>query len=292
MAGPRDPWTGLEGLPTIPGMPTCQRCGETTPSGPGSASPAAPRWRHLRPGARSAKRVSVLFCDLVGCQPRRAARRRGCARAAQLVLRPPSHRPGALRRHRGEVHRRCGDGVVRRPERPRGRPGRAVRAALSIHQAIAAFNEADPTLDLHVRIGVTTGEALVAPDASPRGHGLWRRGQHRGPAAGGGGRRHPGRRDHLAGDRAGDAGQPRRSPPTKIDPVPAWQVVAPRRPRRRRRRRAGDPGRPGVSSTCCAVRSIVPAPPEPRRSSPWSASGDRQVGSSGSCCSRSRPSQS
>src|SRR4029453_11562687 len=40
-------------------------------------------------------------------------------------------------------------------------------AALAIRDAIADLNEEDPGLDLHVRIGVTTGEALVVLDAGP-----------------------------------------------------------------------------------------------------------------------------
>ena len=46
-------------------------------------------------------------------------------------------------------------------------PERAVRAAIAIQEAIAELNEADPSLALEVRIGVNTGEALVALDARP-----------------------------------------------------------------------------------------------------------------------------
>ena len=40
-----------------------------------------------------------------------------------------------------------------------------MRAALAICEPIAELNEAEPGMDLHVRIGVTTGEALVAASA-------------------------------------------------------------------------------------------------------------------------------
>src|SRR5262249_10078358 len=44
---------------------------------------------------------------------------------------------------------------------------RAVRAAFAILEAIDAANESRPDLDLHVRVAVTTGEALVMLDVSP-----------------------------------------------------------------------------------------------------------------------------
>ena len=85
-------------------------------------------------------------------------------------------------------------------------PERAVRAALAAREAVQELNEANPALDLHVRIAVNTGEAVVALDARPvrgRGHGRGRRRQHGRPSAGGrAGGRHPRRRDDLPGYRA------------------------------------------------------------------------------------------
>ena len=46
-------------------------------------------------------------------------------------------------------------------------PERAVRAALAIRQRVAAANEADPGRNLHVRVAVCTGEALIALGARP-----------------------------------------------------------------------------------------------------------------------------
>ena len=52
-------------------------------------------------------------------------------------------------------------------------PERAVRAALAIVEAVAELRESNPALDLHVRLGVNTGEALIALDADPlRGEGM------------------------------------------------------------------------------------------------------------------------
>ena len=52
-------------------------------------------------------------------------------------------------------------------------PARAVLAALAVRDAIAELNADDPSLELHVRVAVTTGEALVRLDARPeQGEGI------------------------------------------------------------------------------------------------------------------------
>src|SRR5437764_1452941 len=60
--------------------------------------------------------------------------------------------------------------------RGRGRLGgweRAARAGLRILEAITDLNQADPGLGLAVRVGVETGEAVVALGAAPElGEGL------------------------------------------------------------------------------------------------------------------------
>ena len=48
-------------------------------------------------------------------------------------------------------------------------PERAVRAALAARDAVQELNEANPSLDLHVRIAVNTGEVVVAIDLDPSG---------------------------------------------------------------------------------------------------------------------------
>ena len=47
-------------------------------------------------------------------------------------------------------------------------PERAVRAALAIADAIAELNRQAPSLDLAVRTGVNTGEAVVAYGSGPQ----------------------------------------------------------------------------------------------------------------------------
>ncbi len=105
---------------------------------------------------------------------------------------------------------------------------RAVRAALSILEGIAALNERDPGLDLQVRAAVCTGEAIVSVDAAPADAARdGRRGQHRGPAAvlctagrarGRGGDLPP----HTPCVRLPGTG--RLDAKGKRDPVPAWLV--------------------------------------------------------------------
>jgi class 3 adenylate cyclase/tetratricopeptide (TPR) repeat protein len=116
----------------------------------------------------------VLFCDLVGFT----------SRAEQLdiedvrgLLTPYYARLRAeLERFGGTVEKFIGDAVMAlfgAPVAHEDDPERAVRAALAIREAIAEFNDQDLNLDLHVRVGVTTGEALVALDARPaEGEGM------------------------------------------------------------------------------------------------------------------------
>jgi class 3 adenylate cyclase/tetratricopeptide (TPR) repeat protein len=65
----------------------------------------------------------------------------------------------------GTVEKFIGDAVVAVFGAPRAHEDdreRAVRAALAIRRAIDDLNEDEPWLDLHVRIGVATGESLVS----------------------------------------------------------------------------------------------------------------------------------
>jgi class 3 adenylate cyclase/tetratricopeptide (TPR) repeat protein len=158
-----------------PPMPVCQRCGEDNPERArfclGCAAPLAPA-----PGLRREERkvVSVLFCDLVGFT----------SRAEQLdvedvrgLLSPYYVRlRGELERFGGTVEKFIGDAVMAlfgAPVAHEDDPERAVRAALAIGEAIAEFNRQEADLGLHVRIGVTTGEVLVALDAQPsQGEGM------------------------------------------------------------------------------------------------------------------------
>ena len=70
----------------------------------------------------------------------------------------------------GTVEKFIGDAVVAvfgAPQAHEDDRERAVRAALAIRTAIDELNEDDPWLDLHVRIGVATGESLVTLARDP-----------------------------------------------------------------------------------------------------------------------------
>ena len=112
--------------------------------------------------------VTVVFADLVGSTARAE---RLDPEDVRAILAPYHDRlRHELERHGGTVEKFIGDavvGVFGAPVTHEDDPERAVRAALAIQEAIAELNEADPALELEVRIGVNTGDALVAIGARP-----------------------------------------------------------------------------------------------------------------------------
>ena len=114
------------------------------------------------------KVVTVVFADLVGSTARAE---RLDPEDVRAILAPYHDRlRHELERHGGTVEKFIGDavvGVFGAPVTHEDDPERAVRAALAIQEAIAELNEADPALQLEVRIGVNTGDALVAIGARP-----------------------------------------------------------------------------------------------------------------------------
>jgi class 3 adenylate cyclase/tetratricopeptide (TPR) repeat protein len=156
-------------------MPVCQRCGEDNPARARFClACAAPLVARPAPRREERKVVSVLFCDLVGFTSR--AERLDVEDVRGLLAPYYARLRGELERFGGTVEKFIGDAVMAlfgAPAAHEDDPERAVRAALSIREAIAEFNDQEPGLDLHVRVGVTTGEALVALDAQPsRGEGM------------------------------------------------------------------------------------------------------------------------
>ena len=161
-----------------------------------------------QPGGREERKVvTVFFADLVGFTGRAEQLDPEDVRA---MLSPYYARlRSEIERFGGTVEKFIGDAVMAvfgAPVTHEDDPERAVRAALAAREAVQELNEANPALDLHVRIAVNTGEAVVALDARPvrgGGDGRGRRRQHgRPPAVGRAGGRHPRRRDDLPGYRA------------------------------------------------------------------------------------------
>src|SRR5438477_1798345 len=147
----------------------CPVCGQENPAGfkfcgaCGAELDAAPAT------AREERKViTVLFADLVGFTSRAEKLDPEDVRA---MLSPYYARlRHELERHGGTVEKFIGDAVVAlfgAPVAHEDDPERAVRAALAVRDWAAD----EP--DLHVRIGVNTGEALVALGARPQeGEGM------------------------------------------------------------------------------------------------------------------------
>lgn len=128
------------------------------------------------PPARREERkvVTVVFADMVGSTER--AERLDPEDVRALLAPYHARLRHELERHGGTVEKFIGDAVVAvfgAPVAHEDDAERAVRASLAIQEAIAEMNEADPALALEVRIGVNTGETLVALDARPElGEGI------------------------------------------------------------------------------------------------------------------------
>src|SRR5215475_5805380 len=153
----------------------CAACGQVNPEiARFCLACGAPIELTPEPVAEERKRVTVLFCDLVGFT---AASDSADPEDVRARIRPYHAR---LRREvegfGGTVEKFVGDAVMAvfgAPSAHEDDPERAVRAGLRILEAIADLNEADAGLGLAVRVGVETGEAVVALGAAPElGEGL------------------------------------------------------------------------------------------------------------------------
>src|SRR5579859_3333207 len=129
----------------------CFSCGVAMADGPPSAVPSEER-----------KVITAVFVDLVG----------STARSEQLdpedvrALVAPYHARvrAELERHGGTFEKFAGDAILTlfgSPKAHEDDPERAVRAALDVRRGIDDLNAEDDWLDLHIRIGIHTAEALV-----------------------------------------------------------------------------------------------------------------------------------
>ena len=157
-------------------MPFCIECGTENPAqarfclacGTPLASAPAPT-----PPSEERKIITAIFVDLVG----------STARSEQLdpedvksLVAPYHARVRAeLERHGGTFEKFSGDAILAlfgSPKAHEDDPERSVRAGLAVRSAIAELNAEDQWLDLHIRIGIHTGEALVMLGARPS-EGEW-----------------------------------------------------------------------------------------------------------------------
>ena len=157
-------------------MASCPACGEENPerakfclecgAALALASTTAP--------VEERKVVTVLFCDLVGFT---AASEAADPEDVRARIRPYHARlRNEIERFGGTVEKFIGDAVMAvfgAPVAHEDDAERAVRAGLHVLEAIEELNAAAPELALQVRIGVNTGEAVVALGARPNeGEGI------------------------------------------------------------------------------------------------------------------------
>ncbi|HSK16101.1 MAG TPA: adenylate/guanylate cyclase domain-containing protein, partial [Gaiellaceae bacterium] len=152
---------GSCGAVVAPGLAFCTSCGA-------AVEPGAVPVREER------KVVTVLFADLVGFTGR--AERLDPEDVRRLLAPYHARLKTELESYGGTVEKFIGDAVVAlfgAPLAHEDDPERGVRAAVAVREAIGELNAADSTLGLHVRIGVTTGEAMIALHARPaEGEGM------------------------------------------------------------------------------------------------------------------------
>jgi class 3 adenylate cyclase/tetratricopeptide (TPR) repeat protein len=147
----------------------CSSCGRQNPEdarfcnacGTALAAPISPR-------SEERKIVTVLFCDLVGFTSRSDQADPEDVRAA---LHPYHARVRSeVERFGGRVEKFVGDAVMAlfgAPVAHEDDAERAVRTGLRVLEAVSELNDATPGLELAVRIGVNTGEAVVTLLARP-----------------------------------------------------------------------------------------------------------------------------
>src|SRR2546425_2404515 len=145
----------------------CPSCGQENPDGFRLCGMCGASLAAAREVREERKVVTVLFCDLVGSTARAEGLDPEDVRT--LLSRYHSRVRAELERHGGTVEKFIGDAVVAlfgAPVAHEDDPERAVRAALAIRD----FARAEGT---ELRIGITTGEALVALGSRPsEGEGM------------------------------------------------------------------------------------------------------------------------
>jgi len=148
--------------------PTCSACG-AGPLAPGITFCTACGAELARSAvALERKVVSVVFVDVVGFT---SMSEKLDPEDVRRVLDPYYLRAREeLERYGGTVEKFIGDAVMAlfgSPVAHEDDPERAVRAAYAVREAVHGLASGDDTPALHVRIGITTGEAVVDVNSRP-----------------------------------------------------------------------------------------------------------------------------
>ncbi len=155
-------------------MPICARCSQDNPDIAKFCLACGAPLVAPEPTSEERKLVTVLFTDIVGSTAKAEQMDPEDVRARLAPYYVRLRRE--LERFGGTVEKFIGDAVVAlfgAPVAHEDDPERAVRAAFAVCQAIDELNAEDEWLDLRVRVGVNTGEALVVVGArASEGEGL------------------------------------------------------------------------------------------------------------------------
>src|SRR5690349_4724954 len=148
-------------------MATCSVCGREAPSDARFCAFCGAPLRSAR-AAEERKQITVVFADLVAstahAEQADVEEVRDALDAFHALV------TDALSRFGATVEKFIGDAAVAvfgAPTAHEDDPERAVRAALGIRDAVVARNAQGGVPELHVRVGVHTGEALVSLAADP-----------------------------------------------------------------------------------------------------------------------------
>ena len=139
----------------------CSNCGSRLAAADAAPPSLAPPPEAPRPARELERKViTALFCDVVGSTE--LAERLDAEDVERLMSTYHARARRVIEAHGGLVEKFIGDavvGVFGAPAAHEDDPSRAVRASLAILRDLA-----DSGLDLHVRVGVHTGEAIVRVD--------------------------------------------------------------------------------------------------------------------------------